>query len=187
MRLFLRSYSNWIIETISVVGIQRLTPVLLNVFFLFFIHLNLEFLTRFPASNNETYFYLWNTPNLIMIWLTGHLTKPFWYFIWFETSFRLHISGDLAAQGLILWILGHADQRDSSTAGWRGGALDRLLESPRPSDGNLVAFGEWTNVRWHNLLAIRRAKATQIHFPPVNCPPETRGLPRRAARRCLCR
>ena len=41
-------------------GMRVLTLVLLNCFKLFFIHLKLELLTQFPASNDEKYFYLWN-------------------------------------------------------------------------------------------------------------------------------
>ena len=35
-----------------------LTSLLLHCLLLFFIHLKLELLTRFPASNDEKYFYL---------------------------------------------------------------------------------------------------------------------------------
>ena len=36
-----------------------LIRVLLNCLFIFFIHLKLEFLKQFPASNDKKYFHLW--------------------------------------------------------------------------------------------------------------------------------
>ena len=47
------------VSTVALPHSIVLTLVLLNCLFLFFIHLKLKLLKRFPASNDEKYFRLW--------------------------------------------------------------------------------------------------------------------------------
>ena len=54
----LHAYSEvWLCRSDSSIGSWMLNPVLLNCLFLFFIHLKLELLRQFPASNDEKFVY----------------------------------------------------------------------------------------------------------------------------------